>query len=228
MKDTALSIIVPIYNEEKILSKNLTFFKNLSRQAEVIFVDGGSSDKGPRLVKAYGKTLRSKKGRAAQMNYGGRYAIGNVLLFLHADATVSATALKSIIHRMADKNFVGGVLTQQINKKGFAYRLIGGLGNIRAQITKVFYGDQGIFVRRSVFLKLGGFPEVSIMEDVLFTKKLRKAGKILVLPDKIMVSARRWDTKGIMKTIFLHCYINILFHLKIPLAKIKILYSDLR
>ena len=108
------------------------------------------------------------------------------------------------------------------------YRLIEGLGNVRAKITKVFYGDQGMFVRKDIFLKLGGFPKVPIMEDVIFSKRLRRSGKTVVLMDKILTSSRRWDKKGIMKTSLLYSLINILFWMRIPLEKIKLFYDDLR
>lgn len=95
-------------------------------------------------------------------------------------------------------------------------------------MTKKFYGDQGIFVKKDTFLKLGGFPEIPIMEDILFTEKLRKCGKTVVLPDKILVSARRWEKMGIIKTTLLFNLIILLFWLKVPLNRIKKLYEDLR
>jgi rSAM/selenodomain-associated transferase 2 len=223
-----ISIIVPIYNEEKILSKNSSQFKNLSQYAELIFIDGGSSDKSIEIASDYGKVLCSKKGRAVQMNCGAYSAKEKVLLFLHADTFIYSDALASIKRAIKDNGFIGGCLTQRIDKDGAIYRLIENFGNIRAKITKVFYGDQGIFVRKDIFLKIGGCPRVSIMEDVLFSKRLRKAGKTIVLKDNIFVSPRRWQNKGIIKTIFLYSSFNILFWLGTPLEKIKPLYDDLR
>jgi rSAM/selenodomain-associated transferase 2 len=222
-----ISIIIPIYNEEKILTKNSPYLTRLSRHSELIFVDGGSTDKTIQIANGCGKVLHSERGRAVQMNHGAKNACGDILIFLHADNTISEEALITI--EEAIKNgFIGGCLTQRIDCKRPIYRFIEGEGNIRARITKIFYGDQGIFVKKDIFLKRNGFPEAPIMEDVLFSKNLRKLGRTTVLSDKILVSPRRWEKKGIVKTIFLHNSIMILFWLGFPLEKIKRMYGDLR
>jgi len=223
-----LTIIIPIYNEEKVLSGNPSVFRELARHAELIFVDGASTDRSRSIASQYGRVLSSPKGRALQMNLGGRASHGDTLLFLHADTAVTPDTISSIKNIIATDNVIGGCLTQRIEKDGFAYRFIEGFGNARAKITKVFYGDQGIFVAKEAFIKTGGFPEVLMMEDVLFTKKLRKTGKAVVLPDKIFVSPRRWEQKGVFKTALLYSLLNILFWLKISPRVIKKLYGDLR
>lgn len=223
-----ISVIIPIYNEEKILSENSVYFRNLSQKAELIFVDGGSIDRGVQIAGSFGKIVLAKKGRAVQMNYGASLAGKDIILFLHADTRVSAGALLSIEGKITECGFVGGCLTQRINKESFIYRLIEAQGNFRAKLTKVFYGDQGIFVRKDVFLAAGGFPEVPILEDVIFTRKLRSQGKTVVLCDKIVVSSRRWEKRGIIRTVLLYSLIIILFRLRIPLERIKMLYGDLR
>jgi len=223
-----ISVIIPIYNEEKILERNASFFQRLSGQVELIFVDGGSIDRSVEFAASYSKVLRSEKGRARQMNYGIEKARHDTLLLLHADATLSAGVILSIEKQLSRNGIVGGCLTQLIDKGGVIYRVIEAQGNLRARLSKVFYGDQGIFVKKDVFLKIGGFPEVPIMEDVLFSRKLRHAGKTVVLADKIVVSPRRWERKGVIKTALLFNFIIILFRLGCPLEKIKLLYDDLR
>lgn len=223
-----ISIVIPIYNEEKILSENSAEFHKLSQQGELIFVDGGSTDRSVEISTCYGRVLASKKGRAAQMNYGASFVQADVLLFLHADAVISTGTVESIERKIKYSGFIGGCLTQRIAKGGVIYRFIEKFGNIRAEITKVFYGDQGIFVRKDIFFKMGGFPEVSMMEDVLFTKKLRRLGKTVVLPDRVAVSPRRWENQGVIKTVFLYLFLNILFCLRVPLDEIKLFYDDLR
>ena len=223
-----ISIICPVYNEEKILTEAAANLEKLSRQAEIIFVDGGSLDRSAEIAGGFGKVLKCKKGRAAQMNHGARFAKADILLFLHVDTVISTEALKSIAKSINEDSFIGGCLTQRIDNDSFVYRLIEAQGNTRARRRKVFYGDQGIFVKKDAFLAAGGFPEVPIMEDVLFTGELKKLGRTVVLPDKIIVSARRWERKGIIKTTLLFNLIIILFHLKVPLSKIKLLYEDLR
>ncbi len=223
-----ISIIIPVYNEEKVLTKNSAQLKNLSQEAELIFVDGGSTDKSIQIAQSFGKVIQSKKGRAAQMNCGAKAAEGEVLLFLHADNIIFPETLTSMESHIKNNGFIGGCLTQRIDKNGIIYRVIEGQGNLRARLSKVFYGDQGIFVKKGVFFKIGGFPEVPIMEDMLFTKKLRMAGKTVVLPEKIFVSPRRWKKGGIIKTSLFYSLIAVLFRLGYPLEKIKLLYDDLR
>lgn len=223
-----ISIIVPVYNEEKKLEKNQFFYDSLQSKAELLFADGESTDTSAEIAKKIGKVISSKRGRAIQMNAAAKLATGDILLFLHADTQISVTSLSLIDSAVNDKNFIGGCLTQKIDKTGLAYRLIESEGNIRARISKVFYGDQGIFVKKDIFFKINGFPEVPIMEDVLFAERMRNLGKTIVLRDKIFVSPRRWEKKGILKTIFMYSYINILFHLGISLEKIKSRYEDLR
>lgn len=223
-----ISIIIPVYNEEKVLLENLSFFSDLFKQAELIFVDGESSDRSVEVAARFGKVISSEKGLADQMNFGARDAANDILLFLHADCRVSLDTLGVIEADMEGGGFVGGCLTQRIDKEGLVFRVIEALGNIRAALTKVFYGDQGIFVKKDVFLELGGFPEVPVMEDVLFTKKLRKAGKTKVLGEQISVSPRRWVARGVMRNILLYSLMNIMFWFKVPLRNIKALYNDVR
>lgn len=223
-----ISIICPILNEEQVLLKNAAWFKKLSGMAELIFVDGGSADKSVAIAGQYAKVVCGNKGRAAQMNSGAGCAQGDILLFLHADTSMDVGALGDIEKKIAKEGCIGGCLTQRIDKTAFIYRLIETLGNVRAKISRVFYGDQGIFVRKDVFERLGGFPDVPIFEDVLFTRKLKCEGKTIVLSDKIMVSARRWEKTGIFKTTLMFSMLLIRFKMGHPLDKIKALYEDLR
>ena len=223
-----ISIIIPLYNEEAVLPRACAQLREFSSEAEIIFVDGGSADRCTEFASHYGKVLRGKKGRAAQMNYGAAQAGGGILLFLHADTIISTDTLEMIERKIMEDGYVGGCLTQRLDNNTLIYRLIEWQGNARARITKEFYGDQGIFVKKDVFESMGGFPEVPIMEDVFFSRKLRTIGKTIVLPNKIMVSARRWEKNGIIKTALLFNLIILLFWLKAPLSNIKQLYEDLR
>ncbi len=223
-----VSIIIPILNEEKVLTEKADHFKNLSKRAEIIFADGGSSDKSRRIAGRYGEVISAKKGRAAQMNRGARSSTSDILLFLHADTVVSWGALESIEETMRGKGIVGGCLTQRIAKEGVIYRFIESFGNIRARVTKIFYGDQGIFINKGAFFNLKGFPEVPVMEDVLLSRRLRRFGKTAVMPDIISTSPRRWEKRGALRTIFFYSSLNLLFWLRFPLKKIKLLCDDLR
>lgn len=223
-----ISIVIPVHNEEAILLQAYAELRGLSLKAEIIFVDGGSCDRSAQFASQNGTVLRSKKGRALQMNYGAGHARGDILLFLHVDTIILPDTLKTIERKIMKDGYIGGCLTQRLDNHAFIYRVIEWQGNIRARMTREFYGDQGIFVKKETFLSIGGFPEVPIMEDVLFAKKLRKCGKTVVLSDKILVSARRWEKNGVIKTTLFFNLLILLFWLKVPLNKIKKLYEDLR
>jgi len=223
-----ISVIIPIYNEERILSTDPVRFANLSHHTELIFVDGRSIDRSIEIARRHGKVLQSEKGRAIQMNFGAKQAKNDILLFLHADNIVSPESLENIEKEIQQDGVMGGCLTQRIDKKGLIFRLIEMQGNIRARMTRVFYGDQGIFVRKDIFFHLGGFPDVSIFEDVLFSRKLRREGKTVVLLDKIMASPRRWEKRGIIKTMIMFSTLLAMFKMGFPLERIKALYEDLR
>lgn len=223
-----LSVVIPIYNEEKVLRVNEKYFVNMSHCAELAFVDGGSTDKSADIAGEYGRVLNTEKSRALQMNAGAKAATNDILLFLHADNIVPSEVIENIEKEIRQNGAVGGCLTQRIDKDGFIFRLIEAQGNNRARRLKIFYGDQGIFVRKDVFEKLGGFPDVPIFEDVLFTRRLKYEGKTAVLSDKIMVSARRWEKRGIVRTTVMFNALLIMFKLGVPLEKIKALYEDLR
>ena len=223
-----ISVIIPIYNEEKTLTINSDYFRELARHAELIFVDGGSNDMSAFIAGEFGSVFSCAKGRGLQMNYGAGFSQKDTLLFLHADTRINMDTLITVERKINENGFLGGCLTQRINKKGIIYRLIEKLGNLRAKTTKVFYGDQGIFVKKDLFLKIRGFPEVPVMEDIIFTKQLRKITKPVVLPDRIFVSPRRWEKEGVIKIILLYSFLNILFWLRVPLDKIKTIYSDSR
>jgi len=223
-----ISVLVPIYNEKEVLSERSAMFQNIAKVAELLFVDGGSTDKSEDIAARYGRIITSEKGRARQMNAGAREASGDILSFLHADNIVSPETINSIEKAVRENEVIGGCLTQRIESERPVFRFIEWQGNNRARRTKIFYGDQGIFVRKDVFDQLGGFPDVPIFEDVLFSQKLKQAGKTTVLPDKIRVSARRWEKRGIFKTTLMFNKLLIMFKLGHPLEKIKRLYEDLR
>lgn len=222
-----VSVIIPVYNEESAIREILTTLP-LGSSLEAIVVDGGSTDRTKEIAGQFPvRIIEAAKNRAIQMNQGAKQARGDIFLFLHSDCLLQDESIKSIENYLSN-GYIGGCLTQRINSDRFIFRLIENSGNIRARLSRIFYGDQGIFVRKDVFFEIGGFPEVPIMEDVLFSKKLRETGKTIVLSDKILVSRRRWDKRGILKTTLLYNTIIILFKLGYPLEKIKLLYDDLR
>ncbi|MCG8430438.1 MAG: TIGR04283 family arsenosugar biosynthesis glycosyltransferase [Candidatus Omnitrophica bacterium] len=223
-----ISIVVPLFNEETVLRQHRALLHGLAPRAELIFCDGGSTDGTVASVEGIGRCVRGPRGRAVQMNRGACLAGGDILLFMHADTYVMPETLDAIELKMRRSNLVGGCLSQRIERDAFIYRMIEGYGNIRARLTGIFYGDQGIFVRRRVFEEMGGFPEVPLMEDVLFSQALRRKGPSCILPDAIIASPRRWERRGIWRTAFFYNTMGILFRFGYPLEKLERLYGMVR
>ena len=228
LRKNSISIIVPIFNEDKILQQNFQKWVTLSKVSEIIFVDGGSTDQSVKIARNLGQVILSQKGRAIQMNAGARIASYEQLLFLHADTWITPLDLKTVSARIIKENDIAGCFSIQFTGRGISLRIIEFLGNLRARITKVIYGDQGLLLRKKDFSKLGGFPAVSMMEDVLFSANLKKHGNIAVFREKIYVSSRRFEKQGPITSVFYYSFLYLLFLLKLPLPWIKKLYGDLR
>ncbi len=202
-----ISIIIPIWNEESVLIKNEDYFLRLARVAELIFVDGGSQDRSRELAGRYGRVVQSPKGRSVQMNAGARLASHEILFFLHADCRIDPQDLPKVAEAIS-KGILAGCFIQRIDHPDFIFRWIAWTGNWRARWLKIFYGDQGLFVRRDKFWEAGGYLPVTLGEDVLLSKKLRAMGLTRPIPCRIDCSARRWLQNGIIRTFLLNLRIT--------------------
>ncbi len=223
-----ISVIIPVYNEEECLLKNDVYYQVISQAGELIFVDGGSTDRTVSLAKKFGHVVAAPKNRAAQMNRGAKEARYSILLFLHADAVIHLEDLQQIVKAVDEKKYIGGCFKQVLDDPAFVYRWIAWTGNLRAKISKVFYGDQAIFVRQDIFQRLGGFPEVKIGEDVLFTKRLRRKGRVGTLPYTVHCSSRRWKRQGVWQTFLLNLRINTALVWNQNLDQLANTYQDVR
>jgi rSAM/selenodomain-associated transferase 2 len=223
-----ISVIIPVYNEEVCLLKNDVYYQVISQFGELIFVDGGSTDRTVSLARNLGRVITAPKNRGAQINRGAKEAKHNILLFLHADAFIHLENLEQIVKAIEGKKYIGGCFHQVLDDPAILYRWIAWSGNIRAKVSKVFYGDQAIFVRKDVFQELGGFPEIKIGEDVVFTKRLRREGKVGILPYTVHCSARRWKRQGFWRTFLLNLRINTALTWNQNLDQLAIVYQDVR
>lgn len=198
-----ISIIVPILNEEKQIPDLLAHLFEFQRQdCEVILVDGGSSDKGAQIAAALGFTvLTSGRGRAVQMNYGAAHAQADILLFLHADTRLPRQAVQSIYSDSTRKQW--GRFDLTISGSARMFKVIAWFINQRSRLTGIATGDQAIFAHRDFFEKINGFPQQALMEDIEFSKRAKQCTRPVCLKDKVLTSGRRWQEKGIWRTIFL-------------------------
>ena len=223
-----LSIIIPVLNEERTIATTLADLDRVEA-AEVMVVDGGSTDRTTAVVRTTpARLVVSPRGRATQMNTGARQAAGDVLLFLHADTRLPAGAGRDIQECIADARCVGGRFDIRLDSTRPLLRLVGLMISLRSRLTRVATGDQAIFVRRAVFERLGGFPERPLMEDVAFSRTLKKAGRIACLRARVTSSARRWEKHGAVRTILLMWALKLLFLAGVPPARLKRLYGEAR
>lgn len=221
------SIIVPILNESQSIGAAIDMIRNIKNIYEVIFVDGGSTDGTLDIIPKEIKIVHSPRGRGMQLNKGAAAARGDVLLFLHCDSWLNKDAITSITE-VLEQGFAGGCFSLEFDKKGTLLGLIAFLSNLRVKLLSVMFGDQGIFIKRDVFEKLGGFPEIPIMEDLAFSLKLKQLYKITQVEGKITTSARRFEKNGVWRTIMFMHKMKLLYFLGRSPEELYRIYKNVR
>ena len=221
-----ISVIIPTLNEESTVAALLESLIDAGAD-EVLVADGGSVDRTVDIASRHSRIIHSDAGRSIQMNTAARYASGDVLLFVHADALLGATALQRVRQVMADPATVGGNFDIRYAGKDWAAAAFTSINRWRRRCG-VFYGDSGIFCRRAVFDSLGGFAGWPIMEDYEFARRLRRAGKLAYLEEPIWVSDRRWRKNGLLPTLASWFIIQSLYCAGVPPKHLARLYRHIR
>jgi rSAM/selenodomain-associated transferase 2 len=193
-----VSVIIPTLNEEGCLEETLRNLR-LHKPHEIIVVDGGSTDSTARRATAADRFVQAPRGRGFQLNVGAAYATGDVLLFLHADCRLELGAMAAAEACLRRRGVAAGCFRMMVETRGLLYRWIESVAGARVRFAGLIYGDQGLFLRRELFERLGGFPSQRLMEDVRFSAKLRRHGRLVVAPRRILVSPRRWRHAGIIR-----------------------------
>lgn len=221
-----LSIIVPALNEAEGIVATLESLADLRRRGhEVIVVDGGSGDATADLSRGHAdRVLLASPGRAAQMNAGARAAVGDVLLFLHADTRLPDAADRLIERGLADGACVWGRFDVKICGAHPLLRVVETLMNLRSRLTHICTGDQAIFVCREVFADIGGYPDQVLMEDIGISARLRLASAPLCLRQRCMTSARRWESRGVLRTIVLMWWLRLQYAFGVAPARLARAY----
>lgn len=223
-----ISIIVPVLNEEKSIESLLLDLLSLEGEKEVIVVDGGSSDKTVEKASRHTKVIHSPEGRANQMNEGAKFALGDILWFVHSDSKVNEKSL-GFIEKAIQLGYSGGGFSLQFYDYNTLFmRYLAKTSNLRAKFLRLIFGDQGIFIKRNVFEDLGGYPDIELMEDWELSKKLYKTGKVKILDLSIGTSARRFESGGQLKTLLLMHKIKFLYMLGVPSSKLRQIYREAR
>lgn len=228
----AISIIIPVLNEAQQIQALLQELVCLPELAEIIVVDGGSTDGTPALAQqdvAVRVVEFGRASRASQMNAGAAVASGDLLLFLHADVRLPLSALADIRAALLAEHVVGGCFAF-----GFpanvtrAYCVYAWGINLRTRWFQTATGDQAIFVRRAVFERLGGYQTIPLMEDVELFNALKQQGSVALLSSAVCVSPRRWQQSGLVRTGLLMYALRLGYWLGVSPARLKRFFLDVR
>lgn len=220
-----ISIIIPVFNEAAIIERTLWQLSENS-DVEIIVVDGGSSDRTVDLAQqiAVKVITVANLGRAAQMNAGAAIARGKYLLFLHADTLLPTNYLRLVSETLSQPQVVAGAFELKIDSAARALRLVEFFVKMRSHLCSLPYGDQAIFLSQKVFLEIGGFANLPIMEDFELVQRLKRQGKIAIAPAKVVTSPRRWQQLGVWRTTLINQLIIIGYYLGVSPVKLKNFY----
>ena len=216
-----ISVIIPTLNEEQTVMATLAQTATLGFE-ELIVVDGGSSDRTPLLVESYRLSTQSStlspvrmmtapRGRASQMNEGAKASRGDVLLFLHADTQLPQDAKAAIEAALSDQRIVGGRFDIRFDRPSIWGSIISRTMNWRSRLSGIATGDQALFVRRPIFERMSGFADLPLMEDIDFSRRLKRMGRTAALASTVTTSFRRWEQQGPLQTILLMWGLRLLY-----------------
>jgi rSAM/selenodomain-associated transferase 2 len=252
-----ITVVIPTLNEERMLPATLHQAAELGFD-DIVVVDGGSTDGTRQVVErlmadlahwrvpaepTHGSAVALRPaglcpprvalvvappGRGPQMNIGAATSQADVLLFLHADTTLPRQARSSIEQALTDPRCVAGRFDVRLDADTPLSRVIGRLMNWRSRLTGIATGDQALFVRRSVFERLGGFADIPIMEDVEFTRRLKRHGRVAAVRLPVVTSYRRWTRCGPVRTILLMWMLRGLYWAGISPHRLHHLYGTIR
>lgn len=225
-----LSIIIPVLNEGSTIEAGLSPLQALRRLgAEVIVVDGGSEDGSSLLAAALSdRMITATRGRATQMNAGARQSRGEHLLFLHADTRLPENALVAIESCLAKPDCEWGRFDVEIVSHARSLAAVAFLMNVRSRWTGIATGDQAIFVRRTAFERVGGFPEIALMEDIALSRSLKRLSRPACIRTKVRTSSRRWEEHGVVATILLMWKLRLAYFLGADPSKLADRYRHAR
>jgi rSAM/selenodomain-associated transferase 2 len=223
-----LSIILPVLNEAPTLVEALHRLESWrAAGAEVIVVDGGSTDQSRELAAAGAdRVLAAPRGRATQMNAGAAASAADLLLFLHADTALPAAAQAAL--RALPQAPCWGRFDVELDAPGLALRVVAAMMNWRSRLTGIATGDQAIFVSRGLFERCGAYPPIPLMEDIALSAQLRRLCKPACLRPRVRTSARRWVQGGVLRTVLLMWGLRLAYFMGVAPARLAVWYRQVR
>ncbi|MBI2837316.1 MAG: TIGR04283 family arsenosugar biosynthesis glycosyltransferase [Acidobacteria bacterium] len=226
-----ISVIIPVLDEARCLGDRLAELSAIHGIHERIVVDGDSRDGTTEIARSFAgaQVIAAPRGRASQMNAGARLASGDVFLFLHADTSLPADAAHWIRRALADPAVVGGAFrTWTVTDSGSTWLSpLLHLADVRSRYSRLPYGDQAIFVRADAFWRLGGFPELPLMEDLELSRRLRRIGQVRTVPAVVRVSGRRFLSRPLYYTFLVNIFPS-LYRMGVAPRLLASLYGDPR
>lgn len=228
-----ITVIIPILNEAGTLPQQLSYTSTLAFD-HIILADGGSTDGSLALVRAFcervpnARLVSSPRGRARQMNDGVKASSDDVLVFVHADTRLPIDARPAIERALHNPQIVGGRFDVRFDSLSPWARLISGFMNRRSRWTGIATGDQAVFVRRNVFELMGGFAEIPLMEDIDFSRRLKRMGPTAKLRETVTTSFRRWEQQGPLQTILLMWTLRFLYWMGVSPITLNRWYRHVR
>ena len=220
-----ISVIIPTLNEQAVIAACLASVGR-APGVEVLVADGGSSDATVEVARRAGaKVVTAPQGRARQMNAGAAACRGDILLFLHADTLLPPGWRYQVRRTLALPGAAAGAFTFRLDRRTAGLRFIELTVAWRCRLAGMPYGDQGLFVSRKDFAAAGGFPDLPIMEDCEFVRRLKRRGRIVVSPAPALTSSRRWQQRGILATTALNSLVVTAFYLGYPPSLLRRIYD---
>ena len=226
-----ISAIIPVLNERECLPACIDSVRVSIPGADIIVVDGGSRD-GSREWLAEQEDVRlldSAPGKGLQQNAGARVASGDVLLFLHADSELPPDAGGKLRAIMANPALSGGAFHVRFaERRPFSLLVLAWLMNVRLHLLRRCFGDQALFVRRSVFEQINGFPDWPLFEDYELVRRFKRIGRFGIIPSPVTISARRFLKNGVWRTAALVMVLQAGFYLGVSPERLKRWFADIR
>ncbi|MCH8014868.1 MAG: TIGR04283 family arsenosugar biosynthesis glycosyltransferase [Candidatus Dadabacteria bacterium] len=223
--------MIPTYNESAIIGSTLTKLNEITTsQDEIIVVDGSSEDNTREIAREFPNVILiiSRRGRASQMNAGAKIAKGEYLLFLHADVQIDEICLSMLKNRICGNEIQWGWFALTLDSPRFIYRVIEMGANLRNRFTGIPLGDHGIFVKKDMFDIIGGFPEIPIMEDLEFVKKMNIVTNGIEIKSPVKISVRRFEHSGIIRTLSIMWVLKILYYFGVSPERLAKYYRQIR